>query len=91
MADIHLERKHALGLTKARAAAQRVADELSNDYGVSCQWDGDVLRFERRGVQGELTVARDHVRLDARLGMLLAPMRPRIEAQIQENVARFFG
>lgn len=91
MADIHLERTHALGLAKARAAAQRVADELTREYGVNCQWEGDILRFERRGVQGELAVARDRVCLDARLGMLLAPMRPRIEAQIQENFARFFG
>jgi putative polyhydroxyalkanoate system protein len=91
MADIHLERKHALGLAKAKAAAQRVADELASDYGVTCSWDGDVLRFERRGVQGELAVTRDLVRLDARLGMLLAAMRPRIEAQIQDNFARFFG
>lgn len=91
MADIHLERKHAMGLKKAKAAAQKVADELAAEYGVTSTWDGDVLRFERKGVHGELLVAADRVCLEARLGLLLSPMRPRIEAQVNENFARYFA
>jgi putative polyhydroxyalkanoate system protein len=91
MADIHLERKHTMGLKKAKAAAQKVADDLAADYGIASTWDGDVLRFERKGVSGELVVAADRVLLDARLSLLLAPMRPRIEAQVDENFSRYFA
>lgn len=91
MADIHLERRHTMGLKKAKAAAQKVAYDLAADYGITSTWDGDVLRFERKGVSGELVVAADRICLDARLGLLLSPMRPRIEAQVDENFSQYFA
>ncbi len=90
MADIHLKRKHGLGLKKARAAAQKVADDLSSEYGVASEWDGNVLRFSRSGVQGELAVTKDEVRLDARLGLLLSAFKPKIEEHVNENFDRYF-
>ena len=48
MADIKINRKHRLGIKKARVAAQKVADDLASEYGMTSEWDGDVLRFNRR-------------------------------------------
>ncbi len=91
MADITLERKHKLGLKKARAAAQKVADELEESFDIRSEWEGNALRFSRSGVSGVLEVSRDQVVLTARLGMLLSAFKPRIEAQIHDNFDKYFA
>ena len=91
MSTIDLERDHALGLKKARVAAQKVADEMTREFGMACRWEGNVLHFERTGVTGELVVGAKHVALRAKLGFLLAAFKPRIEDQIHRNFDDYFG
>jgi putative polyhydroxyalkanoate system protein len=91
MSTIELKRDHSLGLRGAKAAAQKVADEMVRDFGMDCEWQGNVLRFSRVGVNGELKVTRSHVELHARLGLLLAAFRNRIEAQIHRNFDDYFA
>ena len=63
MADINLVQEHHLAPEQARAAAQQVADKLAEQFELECQWDGDVLRFERSGVNGTLTLGAAEARL----------------------------
>jgi putative polyhydroxyalkanoate system protein len=91
MSTIELKRDHSLGLRKAKAAAQRVADEMEREFGMTCTWEGNVLRFERTGVHGELVVDRGHVELHAKLGFLLSAFRGRIEETIHHNFDEYFG
>jgi putative polyhydroxyalkanoate system protein len=91
MSTIELRRDHALGMKKAKAAAQRVADEMEREFGMTSEWDGNVLRFTRTGVSGELVVDKHHVELHAKLGFLLAAFRGRIEEQIHRNFDEYFG
>jgi putative polyhydroxyalkanoate system protein len=91
MATIELKRDHTLGLKKARQAAQRVADEMQREFGMDCEWDGNVLRFSRTGVTGELVVDRGHVELHAKLGFLLTAFKGRIEETIHRNFDEYFG
>jgi putative polyhydroxyalkanoate system protein len=90
VADIKINRKHRLGIKKARVAAQKVADDLASEYGMTSEWEGDVLRFNRSGVHGELRVSKDEVHLDAKLGLLLSAFKPRIEEHINDNFDRYF-
>jgi len=90
MSEIHLRRKHSIGLKKAKVAAQKVADDLAEEYGVQAQWEGDLLRFSRSGVDGALKVSKNEVVLDAKLGFLLSAFRARIEEHINENFDRYF-
>ncbi len=90
MSEIHLHRKHTIGLRRAKVAAQKVADEMAQSYGMSSEWDGNVLRFTRSGVEGTLRVAKDHIALDATLGFLLSAFRGRIEEHMNENFDRYF-
>ena len=91
MATIELKRDHALGLKKAKVAAQRVADEMEREFGMTSAWEGNVLRFERTGVHGELVVTKGHVELTATLGFLLSAFRGRIEETIHRNFDEYFG
>ncbi len=91
MSHIDFSRDHRLGLKKARVAAQRVADEMEREFGITSEWDGDTLRFSRTGVSGELTVGTSHVELHAKLGFLLAAFRGRIEEQLHRNFDEYFS
>ena len=90
MSQIHLQRKHSIGLKKAKVAAQKVADDLAEEYGVESRWQGDVLKFSRSGVDGELRVGKSEVVLEAKLGFLLSAFRGRIEAHVNDNFDRYF-
>ncbi len=91
MSEIVLQRKHKLGLKKARLAAQQVADDMAESFDMVSEWDGNALTFSRSGVSGCLMVSRDRVVLEAKLGLLLAAFRSRIEARLQEDFDRYFG
>lgn len=91
MSMIEFRREHALGMQKARTAAQRVAEEMEREFGMTAEWDGDVLRFSRTGVSGEMVVAEDHVELRAKLGFLLSAFKGRIEETLHQNFDDYFG
>lgn len=91
MSKIEFKRDHALGMRKAKAAAQRIADEMERDFGMTSEWQGNVLRFNRTGVDGELVVQKNHVEVHAKLGFLLAAFKTRIEDQLHRNFDDYFG
>ncbi len=91
MSKLVFERAHSMGLDEARSVASRLADEMSEKYDFSNQWEGDVLHFKRTGVRGTLVITDASVRLDARLGILLAAFAPRIQAKLDQNFALYFG
>lgn len=94
MSDIVIRRTHGMTLKRARAAAEKIAAELGEEFDLDYAWDEKdhgVLRFKRSGVSGELAVARKEVAIRVRLGFLLAVMRPRIEAEIHRYFDENFG
>jgi len=88
LADLHIVRKHALGLPAARKIAFNWAEQVENDLGMSCTYEegrsADKVCFSRAGVQGELLVTKDTFELDAKLGFLIGAFKGRIEAEITE-------
>jgi putative polyhydroxyalkanoate system protein len=91
MSRIHIRRTHAKPLAEARKDAERMARQLKKDFELDYGWDGHVLRFERTGVEGELHVTAKEIRLDARLGFLLAFLKPRIEAEVEAILDKLLG
>jgi len=90
VADIHIMRKHHLGLAQARKLAFRWAEVAEQKLDMECVYEegrtSDVVRFQRPGASGELTVAKDHFELNARLGLLLGVFKDRIEREIVSNL-----
>jgi len=82
MATIVVRRKHDLGLAKAKRLAESVARKLRDDYGGSFAWDGNDLRFERTGATGSVAVTKEGFQVRVELGLLLSPLRSRIEREI---------
>jgi len=90
MPDIHIHRKHQLGLSKAREIAWQWAEEVEQKFDMECTvLEGefsDTVSFKRIGVSGELVVADDHFALDAKLGFLLGAFSRTIESEIERNL-----
>ena len=86
MSDLHIERKHTLGLAKARKIAFNWAEQVESDLGMQCTYEegpiADRVCFSRSGVKGELQVTKDSFALDAKLGFLIGAFKERIEAEI---------
>ena len=91
MADIHIVQEHKLDRDAARAAAQEVADKLASEYGLGCRWEGDVLRFERSGVEGVLTLEHQRAALRIKLGLFASAFASTIETQVAQNMRRVFA
>lgn len=92
MSDLQIARHHGLGLEGARTLVERWIGEAERDLSLACEWQrgeaGDLVRFRRSGVQGELRVSAASIELEASLGFLLRPYRSRIEAALNANLDR---
>jgi putative polyhydroxyalkanoate system protein len=86
MSDIIIRRQHGKSLAEARAAAEHMAAELREEFDLDYAWNGDVMRFKRPGVAGELSLDEREVALNIRLGLLLFALKPAIEREVH----RFF-
>ena len=85
MSDIKLVRPHSLPLTKAKALAQKTADALAAEYDLESEWHGNILRFHRSGVDGQMHVTDSEIRLDVKLGLLLRAFKGKIAGHIERN------
>ncbi|UGQ47329.1 polyhydroxyalkanoic acid system family protein [Massilia endophytica] len=91
MADINIVQAHSLAPEQARAAAEQVAGRIAEEFGLSCNWQGDVLRFERSGVEGALTLAPQQAQLQIKLGFLFGAFAPAIEGKVAEKMRKVFA
>jgi putative polyhydroxyalkanoate system protein len=91
MADIRITQAHKLSHKKAKAAAQKVADQMAEEYDMVSQWDGDVLLFKRSGVSGSLTLSDAEAHLEIRLGLLLMAFAPTIKEKVSAKMKKVFS
>ena len=91
MATIVVRRKHDLGLAKAKGLAESMARRLRDGYGGSFAWNGNDLHFERTGATGSVAVTKEGFQVRVELGLLLSPLRSRIEREIVAFCDQQFG
>ncbi len=91
MADISIRQKHLLTAKKARAAAEKVADEMAKDFDMAIDWQDDVLNFKRSGVSGSLTLLEREAQLEITLGFMLKAFAVKIEEKVSINMAKVFA
>ena len=88
---MRIRRSHNLGIEEARKRADRIADDLKEQFSVTKQWPGDSLLVKGHGVSGHLDVDDTHFELNVSLGFALklmeGPIRSVIEKTIDEELA----
>jgi putative polyhydroxyalkanoate system protein len=90
MSHIVINRSHPLTLDQSRQAAETLAAQLADHYNIHCHWQGDSLHFERSGVNGQIALEPGQVRINARLGFLLVPLKHRLEQEIHRYLDDLF-
>ncbi|MBY0238893.1 MAG: polyhydroxyalkanoic acid system family protein [Burkholderiaceae bacterium] len=91
MPNVHIVQEHALTPKKAREAAEKVALKLAEEFDLEYEWEGDVLHFERSGVNGSLTLTKHKAEMLIKLGFLFGAFAPVIEAKASEKMQKIFG
>jgi putative polyhydroxyalkanoate system protein len=95
MPELNIERTHSLGLSGARAVAERWREQAEQEWGMSCESESgaeeDRMRFARSGVSGELTVTETRFDLQLKLGFLLGAYSGKIEQKIHANLDELLG
>jgi putative polyhydroxyalkanoate system protein len=82
MPDISIRREHALGVRKAKIIMDKMAERLAEEYDLETQWEGDMLRFRRGGIAGNMRVEDNLLEIDMDVGMMLRPFRGQIEEHL---------
>jgi putative polyhydroxyalkanoate system protein len=91
MADIDIKRAHNIGLAAARKAADRMAEDLAQKFGLSGGWTGNTHHFDRPGVTGSLHLTDKDLHLTVKLGLLLKMMRGPLESAIVRELDALFA
>ncbi|AVR95677.1 polyhydroxyalkanoic acid system family protein [Pseudoduganella armeniaca] len=88
---INIIQEHNLAPDAARAAAEQVAQKLAKEFDLVCNWHGDVLKFERSGVEGALTLLPQQAQMQIKLGMLYGAFAPAIQSKVAEKMRKVFA
>jgi putative polyhydroxyalkanoate system protein len=86
MANIHIERKHTLGLDTAKDRVEGIAQQLKKELEADYRWQGDTLHFSRSGASGTIDVGDDKLVLDVKLGLALGMLKGKIEETIEQKI-----
>ena len=86
MAVIKVTRKHALGTKKARSRVEAIAKKLKEELDADYHWEGSTLQFRRKGASGQIDVKDKEVAIEIKLGMLLSPLKGKIEKTITDEI-----
>jgi putative polyhydroxyalkanoate system protein len=91
MSSISITRKHSKTMKEAHAAVDKVAKAISKKFTVEHEWEGDTLHFTRSGVDGHIALSKGLVKVNVKLGFLLAMLRGPVEAEIERVLDEEFG
>ena len=91
MSSIVVRRTHRLDAATARRMAESIAERMQREFGGTFGWDGDTLRFSRRGASGQVDLGARDVTVHVDLGLLLRPLRSRIEREIHAYLDHHLG
>jgi len=91
MSTIDIHAYHNLSHVDALNAADKLSIDLAEKFGIDYGWEGDVIHFERPGVNGQILVQETELRIQANLGLILMMLKGPIEQEIVRYLEEHFG
>lgn len=91
MSEISIRRTHGMTLKRAKTAAEQIAAELSEEFSIDYEWEGNTLNFHRSGISGTMAVDKKYIVIVAKLSFLLRPIKSKIEREIHRFCDENFG
>ena len=89
MAGFSVSRTHSMDKDEVREAAEELARELRNQYGLSYRWNGDVATFRGSGVDGSLSLEGDIISVKVKLGFLAAAFEQSLLRAVNEYLDEY--
>lgn len=86
MADIEIERSHAMSPEALKARLTSMEEKLRDRYGVQLVWRGDTADVKGTGVTGEVSVGPSTVAVRLKLGMLVRPFAGKIRETMEKQI-----
>ena len=84
MSKIQITREYSLDKNNVRNEIQLLAEKLGSELSVEYSWQEDRLLFNRSGVDGFIELGDGELLLEIKLGMLLTPLKGKIETTIRD-------
>lgn len=91
MSNIDIHAYHKLSHEEALNAADELSVDLADKFGINYGWEGEVIHFERPGVNGQIQVGDSELRIKANLGFMLMMLKGPIEHEIVRYLQEHFG
>lgn len=91
MPVIKVERSHALGEEEATRRAKELIREFADRLKADVKWNGQDASFKGTGFTGSARVAADSIAVNVDLGMLLSPMKGKVETRLKAAIDEKFG
>jgi putative polyhydroxyalkanoate system protein len=91
MSTIDIHAHHTLSHEDALKAANELSIDLAEKFGIEYGWEGEVIHFERPGVNGQILVQDSELRIQAKLGFMLMILKGPIEQEIVRYLEEHFG
>ena len=86
MSTVVIRRVHMLSQQQVRLAANAVAAELEEEYGVRGRWEGKELRFEHASLRGTLRLGEREIVIEIIFGWLLVAFQEQIVAVVEARL-----
>lgn len=88
---IEILHNHSYDKQSALQRAEHMLDDLANDYGLEITSHGDgCIDFKGSGISGSVIIDHNEIRFNAKLGFLMAAMKPVISNAIEEKLKENF-
>ncbi len=87
MSNISLSRNHNLSTDELRTRLNALNGKLKDKFGLDASWDNDSrASVSGKGVKGSVEMTPSKLSVDLKLGMLLRPLKGKIEAALNEEL-----
>ncbi len=91
MNTINISHSHCYDKQTACSKADEMLEEIAQKYGLSIESSGDgEIIFSGSGISGNVEIKEDEILLFAKLGFLMAAMKPIIASEIQKKLESKF-
>lgn len=83
MSRIHIQRDHDLDAKTLQQRAENLAVQLREKFGGSYRWEGNTVHYNYSGgIDARLTLQKDDILVDVKLGVLMLMAKKPLERKI---------
>lgn len=84
MGRFTISKPYTMPRKEIRAAAEELADRISQKHGVQPRWKGDSVSMAGKGIEGSVNFEGNTIDVSVKLGLLASPFEGVVKREIQQ-------